>query len=640
MLFYYRHELGWRKTDSKLRLSPVELRGLRVPPHSSYDKSVGCPQGDLEGSLNATKIINSGLHLAQNGGKNIAGDASPESLSAANKYEILRVDDIDESGESEESPLLPVPVIVVPKTTKNTDDEATLSSMSSITLPVKVIKNTRGRRLCHGKRKFITSRLKNSLRIEKLGAELSVIRARLAVLKQLTWAISSVMMACGADGGWTEEVKKTSVADKHEVKSSLNGCNGEATNDDDRGKGTMSSNAKKKLGREVKNFGKEIGVRGSAGAIFGRMVNGLRQRVDAIEGRGDYKVSTKRKQSAQRGFGGVGAKYSRSKSGGIIVEHSEYVADLESGTNAGFTSYTYPLNPGIITTFPWLSSLAANFQQYKLRKMVFEYRPNVSTAVSSANGLITVGQVILATQYNSVAAPYSNKIQMENCDYNMSGAPNKPMMHAIECKKNQSVLDDLYVRFGNIPQNSDLRMYDMGFFQIASNGVPTNSTVMSLGEIHVHYEVELLKPQLNGGLLNVLSGSWLLTGSAVCPTLPLSTITMASNSLLDLTFAARSITFPDLDFGAFAIQIIWNGSSASTLGIPAFTFTNCTQLVASTFSPDNGQIAKQVSVTLYILVNATGSLAPVISWTGGSGVTATQVVVNVSPWNIGVTPYG
>jgi len=45
-----------------------------------------------------------------------------------------------------------------------------------------------------------------------------------------------------------------------------------------------------------------------------------------------------------------------------IVSHREYLRDIQ-GTTA-FTNTSLPLNPGLFTTFPWLSNLAQCYQEY------------------------------------------------------------------------------------------------------------------------------------------------------------------------------------------------------------------------------------------------------------------------------------
>ena len=71
-----------------------------------------------------------------------------------------------------------------------------------------------------------------------------------------------------------------------------------------------------------------------------------------------------------------------------IVSHREYLGDI-NGTTA-FTNTTYPLNPGVSQTFPWLSTIAASYQQYKFHGLIFEFRPLITDFVTGgAPGVIS-----------------------------------------------------------------------------------------------------------------------------------------------------------------------------------------------------------------------------------------------------------
>jgi len=88
-----------------------------------------------------------------------------------------------------------------------------------------------------------------------------------------------------------------------------------------------------------------------------------------------------------------------SNPGGIIVRHREYVADIEGTTN--FVNREYPLNPGLIKTFPWLSQVADAFEEYRIRGMVFEYKSLYADATVSSSDTGGLGSVIMCTNYNA-----------------------------------------------------------------------------------------------------------------------------------------------------------------------------------------------------------------------------------------------
>lgn len=56
-------------------------------------------------------------------------------------------------------------------------------------------------------------------------------------------------------------------------------------------------------------------------------------------------------------------------SGGCIVRHREYLGDLQG--SQGFILESYNINPGNPKLFPWLSSVANNFEQWCPRGMIY-----------------------------------------------------------------------------------------------------------------------------------------------------------------------------------------------------------------------------------------------------------------------------
>jgi hypothetical protein len=63
----------------------------------------------------------------------------------------------------------------------------------------------------------------------------------------------------------------------------------------------------------------------------------------------------------------------------MIVQNYELVHTL-SASNGGFSVGGDVLNPGLSTDFPWLSSLAKNYNKFRWRNLRFIYVPACSTA--------------------------------------------------------------------------------------------------------------------------------------------------------------------------------------------------------------------------------------------------------------------
>nr|AQU11701.1 capsid protein [Cruciviridae sp.] len=204
-----------------------------------------------------------------------------------------------------------------------------------------------------------------------------------------------------------------------------------------------------------------------------------------ITGLGDYKVK-KNTLMTDNQVPVVGNHNNR-----VLIQHREFIQDVLSTTE--FQNLTFRINPGDIDTFPWLSRIAQNFEQYQLHGMLFEYKTTSSDALNTTN--TALGTVVASTDYNAAAVPFVNKQQMENAEYATSTKPSCSMLHPIECAPSQSTLTKLYVRSNLGQQIPNPQMYDLGIFQLGTVGMQQAGVV--IGELWVTYEVEFYKPQLS-----------------------------------------------------------------------------------------------------------------------------------------------
>lgn len=312
--------------------------------------------------------------------------------------------------------------------------------------------------------------------------------------------------------------------------------------------------------------------------------------------------------------------------GQITICHSEYIGELISSNITGstnFVSQAYGLNPGNPGTFPWLSGIAINFQDYKFKKLVFEYRPLISESTSTSSATLTsMGSVIMATQYDSTQGVYPNKPQMENSDFSISTKPSEKALMAVECNSRHNPLGTLYISgqtnpvVGAVP-NSDIRFQDLGIFQIASSNIPiVSNTSLDLGEIWVHYEVTMKKPQLNAGLSNILSAHYISNSQTGAPATitPFgpnvsSTIqpTATANNYLPLTFLA-------------------NGTVIFPLAITEGTFLMVYSITGGITTPSAAWQGAQ-NCTLLKVWNQSGAADQNLSQTGGGVVNSGNYIV-------------
>lgn len=238
------------------------------------------------------------------------------------------------------------------------------------------------------------------------------------------------------------------------------------------------------------------------GTIGSYLGHGLHTIVKALTGFGDYEIQQNSLMPAAKDnmtLAGDPPVVQNTKNNSFIVHHREYISDVFA--NTVFTANSFSINPGLIQSFPWLSQVADSFEQYRFRGLVFEYKTMSSDAILSNNASSALGTVIMSTQYNALDAPFTDKRTMENYEFANSCKPSCNMLHPVECKMSQTSVAELYIRTGTAA--GDLRLYDLGTFTIAVQGMQNAANNQVVGELWCSFEIEFYKPKLlvGGGAL-------------------------------------------------------------------------------------------------------------------------------------------
>jgi hypothetical protein len=249
------------------------------------------------------------------------------------------------------------------------------------------------------------------------------------------------------------------------------------------------SKARGRIGGRQQGAGRMYGVVSGYGSYHrGRRYTGGKR---IVTGYGAYKSGRGNKL-----FAGNPPTVQNSSSG-FIIRHREYIQDMVS--SQAFAGFAFPINPGLPSCFPWLSTVAQNFEEWVPRGIIFEFKTMSSDAVVSSNANAGLGTVIMATEYNPYNGNFANKQQMENYEFAQSCKPSCSIIHAVECSKKQNPMGSYFVRTQAVPSTQDQRLYDIGVFQIASQGMQ-GSAAVAIGEIWVSYEIELRKPRIPVGV--------------------------------------------------------------------------------------------------------------------------------------------
>lgn len=389
------------------------------------------------------------------------------------------------------------------------------------------------------------------------------------------------------------------------------------------GKGAYSMNA-------GDSFGRRWG--GYLGSKAGEFIGGYAQR---LTGLGDYKVT--RNVFAD---GRLPEVVNNPQGGGTVIRFQEYLGDIITSATANtFDIQSYDINAANPRTFPWLSQIAANYDQYDFEGLLFEFKSTSADALNSTN--TALGSVMMATQYDTIDPPFDSKLDMLNYEYSTSIKPSMSTMHMVECDPKQTTINELYTLSNqSVPPNADPRLYFLGRFQIATTGFQGLS--VNVGQLHVTYQVRLLKPKLFTTLGNGIDDATYRFGVGTTyvgydNTHPLTLVGEVPNSAVDnipLVITPTTITFPVFEGKlAYRIEIIWRGATAVNTEHPDLSIANGTLISVDSFNMDlNAQ-----SRCGYLLgIVSDGSANPLVLTVADNGILPSgnnEVVIRVMQTN-------
>lgn len=365
------------------------------------------------------------------------------------------------------------------------------------------------------------------------------------------------------------------------------------------------------------SFGRRWG--GYLGSKAGEFIGGYAQ---SLSGLGDYSVS-------RNVFAGnrLPEIVNQPSGGGTIIRFQEYLCDVFTSSTANtFNIQSYYLNAANSTTFPFLSQIACNYEQYDFEGCLFEFRSTSANALNSTN--TALGSVMMATQYDSYDSAFDSKIAMLNYEFSTACKPSENCMHMIECDPRQTTVNELYTLYDQgPPANADIRLYNLGLFSIATTGF--QGTSVNIGQLHVTYQVRLLKPKLFT-TLGLTSGYYLLANTLYSNAFPLGVapITQSTTETIGIVQGPTTLTF-DRSFSKsyYRIEIYWLGAVNAVLAYPTVTYTNCTSTSSGSI-PSNGVNTNTACLLLGIVTDGNG-LQPVVTLSAAGTLPATPTQVGV-----------
>jgi hypothetical protein len=147
-----------------------------------------------------------------------------------------------------------------------------------------------------------------------------------------------------------------------------------------------------------------------------------------------------------------------------------------------FTPIEVTFNPGLKSTFPWLSGVAPNFEKYIIKHVSLQYKTAQSTFVP--------GMVMMAPEFNVSDPLPSTKTELLEYAF----AARSPVWKDFSINLSEKDImnfKDYYIRVGNV---TDRKLYDPFYIVIATDAVSTDLSYA--GELWIEYDIELKFPQI------------------------------------------------------------------------------------------------------------------------------------------------
>jgi len=176
--------------------------------------------------------------------------------------------------------------------------------------------------------------------------------------------------------------------------------------------------------------------------------------------------------------------------GTISISKRDYFQSVV-GSSSTFTLQNggqgFLLDPADFTMFPWLASVACNFQRFKLRKMRFEYQSESPSSVT--------GVVMVAFDRNSNRTPPTSKLSMMQIAGVLKCNSWDSVAYDIPCDNTEYWITP-YSEFNSpgVPGNvilpypqGDPRTTNAGIVYIATSATQTST----IGEVWIDYTFEL-----------------------------------------------------------------------------------------------------------------------------------------------------
>jgi len=302
----------------------------------------------------------------------------------------------------------------------------------------------------------------------------------------------------------------------------------------------------------------------------------------------------------------------------FVVNNSEFIANVQ-GSGDFATSVVRGIQPGIPGPFPWLSGIASNYEQYRIKRFAARYEPVAPTT--------SAGTVMLAIDYDPLDPLPGDKTQMMT----MAGAVRSTVWMKSKCFAEQfrRRFEKLFVRTGALPANADLKTYDYGYVVVAVEGTPTGV----VGELYFDYEIEFFTPEGSSNL-DILSASYDASFTGGTRTTPFAGGPVGAVGELSIHFPTSS-TFMLNRVGTYIFTYLMNGVGCTQDHNPTYSALATNSDASDTFTLPNNASGLIVST----IQSSWSDLVSIGSEGDGFTVDMTAMCTTFTNFVLQVTPY-
>jgi hypothetical protein len=310
------------------------------------------------------------------------------------------------------------------------------------------------------------------------------------------------------------------------------------------------------------------------------------------------------------------------------IIHRELVATVNGNTTFGVD--TYPLNPGLSGSFPWLSSIAGSYEQYRFNRLVFRYVTRAPTTY--------VGSILMAPEYDAIDAAPSSELLASQMNGAVEDSPWKDQVLQFNVGDMFPMGPRKYMRTGTLPTSSDLKTYDAGQLFLCEVACADTSAI---GKLWVEYDVELHIPQNPSAAAAANIGSAMNFSRAAAQSLTTATPAVVAfdteeYNALGSSNASGVFTLPAGSYLSSGLLNVSTSTGASAVAILIQIYQDGSALTDYNFSgqwtalgdhimPFNFYFGSSNSTTIEVRVTVTSSSTNLSLRALGSNISITRV---------------